>query len=188
MPTLYDNFTRVKNWAVEKFADKATLAATLSDVAFSGDYDDLVDTPDLSVYATQSYVTDKIAEIPGTDLTGYATESYVTTKIGELVNSAPATLDTLEELASALGDDPNFATTIATQMGNKANSSDVYTKTQINNMSYVSNSDLNTRLSNAAYISSIPAEYITETELSACGYTVPLTQAQMDTLFPITNS
>lgn len=36
-----------------------------------------------------------------------------------IVDSAPETLDTLNELAAALGDDPNFATTIATQIGNK---------------------------------------------------------------------
>ena len=36
-----------------------------------------------------------------------------------IVDSAPETLDTLNKLAAALGDDPNFATTIATQIGNK---------------------------------------------------------------------
>ena len=58
----------------------------------------------------------------------YTTTSYVDTKVANLVNSAPETLDTLNELATALGNDPNFATTVATQIGNKANSSDVYTK------------------------------------------------------------
>ena len=52
-------------------------------------------------------------------LNGYATESYVADKISDLVNSSPATLDTLQELAAALGDDPNFATTIASQIGEK---------------------------------------------------------------------
>src|SRR5574344_388640 len=55
----------------------------------------------------------------------YATKLYVDNEISGIVNSAPATLDTLNELASALGDDPNFATTIATQIGTKANDSDV---------------------------------------------------------------
>lgn len=49
----------------------------------------------------------------------YATQSYVTTQIANLVNSAPTTLDTLNELAAALGNDPNFATTIATSLGGK---------------------------------------------------------------------
>lgn len=40
-------------------------------------------------------------------------------KVADLVKSAPEALDTLNELASALGDDPNFATTIATEIGKK---------------------------------------------------------------------
>jgi len=53
-------------------------------------------------------------------LTGYATESYVDTQIANLIDTAPATLNTLNELATALGNDANFATTIATTLGNKA--------------------------------------------------------------------
>lgn len=52
-------------------------------------------------------------------LLGLATETYVDNKVASLVDSAPGTLDTLNELAQALGDDPNFATTVATQIGNK---------------------------------------------------------------------
>lgn len=37
----------------------------------------------------------------------------------ELLGGAGAALDTLAELAAALGDDPNFATTIATELGNR---------------------------------------------------------------------
>src|SRR5574344_2369084 len=55
----------------------------------------------------------------------YATKLYVDNEISGIVNSAPATLDTLNELASALGDDPNFATTIATQIGTKADNASV---------------------------------------------------------------
>lgn len=50
-----------------------------------------------------------------------------------LVASAPETLNTLDEIAAALGDDPNFATTITNQLGTKANKSDVYTKSEANN-------------------------------------------------------
>ena len=45
--------------------------------------------------------------------------SYVDTKVANLVDSAPETLDTLKELSTALGDDPNFATTVATNIGKK---------------------------------------------------------------------
>jgi hypothetical protein len=53
------------------------------------------------------------------DNSTYATESYVGTAISNLVDSSPSTLDTLNELAAALGDDPNFATTVATSIGTK---------------------------------------------------------------------
>ena len=49
----------------------------------------------------------------------YSTKEYVTQKISELVNSAPETLDTLNELAAALNNDSNFANTIITQLGTK---------------------------------------------------------------------
>lgn len=48
-----------------------------------------------------------------------ATQTYVSTAISNLVASSPATLDTLNELATALGNDPNFATTVATSIGTK---------------------------------------------------------------------
>jgi len=51
---------------------------------------------------------------------GYATETYVNTQVTNLVDSSPATLNTLNELAAALGDDPNFATTTANSIGTKA--------------------------------------------------------------------
>jgi hypothetical protein len=45
---------------------------------------------------------------------------YTDGKVAALVNSAPGLLDTLDEIAAALGDDPNFATTITTQLAGKA--------------------------------------------------------------------
>jgi hypothetical protein len=50
-------------------------------------------------------------------------EGYVDEKISDLVNTAPETLDTLNELAAALGNDPNFATTVAEQIGKKVSKS-----------------------------------------------------------------
>lgn len=81
----------------------------LANVATSGDYTDLINTP----------------TIPSTE--GLATETYVQSKIAEVVNSAPGTLDTLNELAQALGNDPNFATTMATELGKKANTANLAT-------------------------------------------------------------
>ena len=49
----------------------------------------------------------------------FTTESYVDAEVAGIVNSAPATLDTLNELAAALGDDPNFATTVTNSLATK---------------------------------------------------------------------
>ena len=57
------------------------------------------------------------------------TKKYVDGKVAGIVNSAPETLDTLQELATALGNDPNFATTISTQIGKKVNKADGMTLT-----------------------------------------------------------
>ncbi|MBC9783553.1 hypothetical protein H1S01_03375 [Heliobacterium chlorum] len=83
--------------------------------------------------------------VTGGEMTGHITLSGVATQplhatplqqvqalIAALVNSSPSTLDTLQELAAALGNDPNFATTMATQLGLKLNSSDVVTSAQAN--------------------------------------------------------
>lgn len=59
----------------------------------------------------------------------YATQTYVDTRVASLVDSAPETLNTLDELAAALNDDPNFATSVATQIGTKANTSDLTSHT-----------------------------------------------------------
>jgi hypothetical protein len=53
------------------------------------------------------------------DLSDYAKKTYVDTAIASLVESAPSTLDTLNELAAALGDDPNFATTVTNMIAGK---------------------------------------------------------------------
>jgi hypothetical protein len=50
---------------------------------------------------------------------GYATQTYVNTAVSNLVDTAPSTLDTLNELAAALGDDPNFATTVTNSIAGK---------------------------------------------------------------------
>jgi hypothetical protein len=46
-------------------------------------------------------------------------KNYTDTKVAGVVNSAPEALDTLYELAEALGNDPNFATTVMTEIGTK---------------------------------------------------------------------
>jgi len=60
------------------------------------------------------------AAADGTNLTGYATESFVTSAVANLVDSSPAALDTLAELAQAIGDDANFSATITASLAGKA--------------------------------------------------------------------
>lgn len=81
---------------------------------------------DITTDETHRFVTD----IDKTNWDAKASTNYVDTKVADIVNSAPETLDTLNELALALGDDPNFATTMANQIGLKLDSAD-YTATDI---------------------------------------------------------
>jgi hypothetical protein len=61
--------------------------------------------------------TETSARVSGDASTLSSANSYTDTKIAALVDSAPELLDTLKELADAIGDDPNFAATVATQVG-----------------------------------------------------------------------
>ncbi|MDH1072082.1 hypothetical protein N5C93_04475 [Pseudomonas nitroreducens] len=56
----------------------------------------------------------------GTNTTQLATTAFVSAAVANLVASAPASLDTLRELAAALGNDPNFATTMTNALAGKA--------------------------------------------------------------------
>lgn len=77
-----------------------------------------------------------------TGLTGpngvsYATEGYVTEQISNLVDNAPGALNTLNELAAALNDDENFATTVTNSLAlkspiNNANLTGVTTTSRLN--------------------------------------------------------
>jgi hypothetical protein len=55
---------------------------------------------------------------------GFATQSTI---VAAITDSAPNTLDTLNELAAALGDDANFSTTITNSIATKANTSSLKT-------------------------------------------------------------
>ncbi len=94
---------------------------------------------------TRLYYTDTRV---GTYLTSnsYATQSYVATQIANLVDSAPGTLDTLNELAAALGDDPNFATSVATSIGTK--------QAQLNGTGFVKISGTTISYDNSTYLTS----------------------------------
>ncbi|WP_235814438.1 phage tail protein [Pectobacterium odoriferum] len=55
----------------------------------------------------------------GTNDTQLATTAFVKAVVAALVNGSPAALDTLQELANALGNDPNFSTTVLNALAGK---------------------------------------------------------------------
>ena len=98
------------NYITETTANYIQNASTLSEA-------------DLLLDAAIKNVTDSLSS-----LDGYATESYVTTQINALIDNAPGALDTLNELASALNDDANFATTVTNEIAKKADSAHTHTE------------------------------------------------------------
>ena len=157
----------------------------LASVATSGSYEDLTNKPnipDVSGLETKADANAKLTEA----------KAYADTKVADLVNSAPTTLDTLGELATAIQENETVVDALNSAIGNKANTSDlaaVATSGSYNDLtnkptlfsgSYNDLSDkptiptVPTKVSaftnDAGYLTAIPSEYVTETELNAKGY------------------
>ena len=179
-----------QNWAEVHTTNSFTVASVLnSNVTLSS----------LGAQASGSYITGTgslsaqdltdIGNLSGTntgdqDLSGYATETYVNTAVSNLVDSAPGTLNTLNELAAALGDDASFSTTTATALGNRVRvdtASQGLTSTQKSNAR--TNIGAGTSSFNGVYssLSSIPSSFtpaqhtqnfstITNTPTTLAGY------------------
>ncbi len=90
-------------------------------------YDDVTNT--LTISADDVSVDFSHIQNTPTNAAGYGitdvytktqTDANISIAIAALTDTAPATLDTLNELAAALGDDPAFATTMTTLIGTKA--------------------------------------------------------------------
>lgn len=109
---------------------RSLVASDIPDI--SGTY--LTTSSASSTYLTQSTATSTYAPLAspslsgvptsptasaGTSSTQIATTAFVSTAISNLVNGAGSALDTLAELATALGNDSNFSTTITTSIGGK---------------------------------------------------------------------
>ena len=102
--------TKVKTGVIDSSAITSALIANASITA-----DDLHTTLDL----TGKTVTVSTASAGDND-TSVASTAYVDVAIANLADSAPSTLDTLNELAAALGDDANYATTTTNAIATKA--------------------------------------------------------------------
>jgi len=64
-------------------------------------------------------------QLGGVAAASYATNASVTSAINALINSAPGALDTLNELATALGNDPSFASTITAALAAKLDANSI---------------------------------------------------------------
>jgi len=84
----------------------------------------------------------------------YATQSYVTTQVNNVIDSAPGALDTLNELAAALGDDANFSTTITNSIATKLATSD-FTSTANTWIATKDTDDLSQGTTNKYYATSL---------------------------------
>ena len=83
-----------------------------------------------NLYYTNARVYSNVTQI------GYATTAYVGSELANLVASAPASLNTLNELAAALGNDNNFSATVISLIGTKANTASLTTANviELNNL------------------------------------------------------
>jgi len=96
-------------YATESYVDSENVSQTATITAAYEAYADGATTD----MATTTYVDDQdVATLA-------AANSYTDGEIAALVDSSPATLDTLNELAAALGDDANFATTVTNSLSEK---------------------------------------------------------------------
>ena len=93
---------------------EAALKADLASPALTG-----VPTAPSAIAATDSTQIATTAFVQDAITAGSTTESYVNTAISNLVDSSPATLNTLNELAAALGDDAAFSTTVTNSIATK---------------------------------------------------------------------
>jgi hypothetical protein len=92
----------------QEISDLATTAQGYADTAESN---------------AEAYVNAVIGDVTVTGIAGNTVTARIAEAISELVSSSPETLDALNELAAALGNDPDFATTVSTEIGTKVSKS-----------------------------------------------------------------
>ncbi len=108
-----------KNGAVTLYHDDSAKIATASGgVTITGTATATTFAGELS--GTIASATTGTTQSASDNSTKLATTAYVTTAISNLVDSSPSALNTLNELAAALGDDANFSTTVTNSIATKA--------------------------------------------------------------------
>ena len=89
-------------------------------------------------------------------------KAYVDTEVSDLVDSAPGTLNTLNELAAALGDDASYAATITTALGTK-----LVKASNLSDLASASTARSNLGLGALAVLGTVNASTITDNSVGA---------------------
>ena len=114
--------TLLDNKIVQEISDRTTAIQGLESkkvdkvdgkVLSSNDFTDVLLNKLNGIEEHANYIT-KVSELLNDS--GFQTEAEVEAAIQKIIGSAPGILDTLEEIARALGDDPNFATTMTQKL------------------------------------------------------------------------
>lgn len=114
--------TLLENKIVQEVSDRTTAIQAIESkkvdkvegkVLSSNDFTDILLMKLKGIAEHANYIT-KVSELLNDS--GFQTEAEVEAAIQKIIGSAPGVLDTLEEIAKALGDDPNFATTMTQKL------------------------------------------------------------------------
>lgn len=114
--------TLLENKIAQEISDRTTAIQAIESkkvdkvdgkVLSSNDFTDILLMKLNGIAEHANYIT-KVSELLNDS--GFQTEAEVEAAIQKIIGSAPGILDTLEEIAKALGDDPNFATTITQKL------------------------------------------------------------------------
>lgn len=104
--------TELSGYETSNDADIATINSTLVDLQAA------IDSIDVSAQIQAVIVDGSISTT--TVWSSYKTDAEITSAVAAVVDMAPGALDTLNELAAALGDDSNFAATVTSLISGKA--------------------------------------------------------------------
>ena len=110
------------NNIVNTYATKSSIASSVTTA--TGKVTTLTATNSTLTNLTVTGQTTVPTANEGNSSNSIASTEFVAKSIAALVNSAPETLNTLNELATALGNDPNFATTVTNAIAKKLNSAE----------------------------------------------------------------
>ena len=179
VPTNVSEFTNDAGYLTSVPSEYVT--ETELSTAISGKAD-TSDIPNVSGFESKTDANAKLTEA----------KAYTDTKVADLVNSAPTTLDTLGELATAIQENETVVDALNSAIGSKANKSDLATVATSGSYNDLTNkptlfsgnyNDLTNKptiptvptkvsafTNDAGYLTSVPSEYVTETELNAKGY------------------